>query len=743
MMSHYERKSTAKRGLFLAVAVLSAVTFPASTRAQDKKTSSSLELIPADAAYYGAMLRNREQVNTVVNSKTWARIAKLPYVQMGLTMLKQQYEQNDDLALFRQWIAQDENRDLVELLTDAVSTDLFCYAAGNWVDFIDLTQQLYYNSSFAPFSQLIKDPQMKDQKAMQLAQVRELLRVLARNPNKIRVPDVIFGFQIKDAKKAEAQIKRLETLLEGLVGLVPILQGRLKRAPAGDSSFLTLSFDGEMVPWDEVNLKEFEEAAGEFEGVIKNLKKLRLTISLGVRHGFLLFAVGSTTEGISRLGGDGPRLTSRAELKPLVRAAGNRLTSISYSSKALAAQSQLKSGDIDKLATVAGHALDAAGVAQERRKAIQKDVNALAADLKKSLTTPGATLSFNYISERGVEGYDYEYGEFPDRDSSKRLTLLDHVGGDPILAVVGRSKGTLERYQSLSKWIKSIYGHAEPLVLEKLGEQEKQKYEEIRRLMFPLLKRGDEITFTMLLPSLADEQAGVVLDAKWKSKQWHPALPTGGKELPMPELAFLVGVSDRALLVRAVQSYRKLIEDALVLAKEHAPPGSQLPLTKVPEPEIKDVMGGTLYLWRPPSEAQLDGRVALTAGLSDKVALIALSAEHAERLLAAKPLKVEGGPLADTKRSLAGASCFNWPAFIDALSPWAMFALEQAQLEKVLPGGGDKKDDADAQKKQREEIIRHVRAILNALKAIRGSTSATYIENGALITHSEVVIRDE
>lgn len=742
-MSHHERNPAAKKGLLLAVAFLSAVAFPVSARAEDKKTASSLELIPADAAFYGAMLRNREQVEAVANSKTWARIVKLPYVQMGLNLLKQQYEQNDELAPFRQWISQEENRDLVEILTDAVSTDLFCYAAGNWVDFLDLVQQLYYNSSFAPFTQLIKDPQLKDQKAMQFAQVRELLRVLARNPNKIRVPDVIVGFQIKDAKKAEAQIKRLETMLEALVGLVPLLQGRLKRAPVGDSSFLTLSFDGEMVPWDEVNLKEFEEAAGEFDGVIKNLKKLKLTISLGVRHGFLLFSIGTSTDGIGRLGGEGTRLTSRAELKPLVRVAGKRLTSISYSSKALAAQSQLKAGDIDRLATVAGHALDAAGVDQERRKAIQKDVNALAGDLKKNLTAPGASLSFNYLSERGIEGYDYEYGEFPDRDSSKALTLLDHLGGDPILALVGRSKGTLQRYQALSKWTKTIYGHAEPLVLEKLGEQEKQKYEEIRKLILPLLQRGDEITSTMLLPSLADEQAGFVLDAKWKSKQWHPALPTGGKELPMPEIAFLVGVSDRAVFVRAVQSYRKLIEDALALAKEHAPPGSQPPLTKLPDPEVKQVTAGKLYLWHLPPAAQLDRRVALTAGLSEKIGLIAFSAEHAERLLAAKPLKVEGGPLADTKRPLAGASYFNWPGFIDALSPWAMFALEQAQLEKVLPGSEDKKDDANAQKKQREEIIRHVRVVLDALKAVRGSTSATYIENGALITHSEVVIRDE
>jgi hypothetical protein len=726
----------------LATALLSTLAFPHPAHTEDKKPESSLGLIPADAAFYSTMLRNREQVDAIANSKTWERLTKLPYYQLGLTLLKQQYE-SDDFAPFRQWVAQEENRELVDMLTDAVSTEIFCYGAGNLVDFLDVLQQATNAMQFGQLTQLIRDPQVKDQKAFQYAPVREMLRVLARNPNKIKVPDLIMGFKIKDAKKAEAQIKRLEPLLEAAAGFLPMLQGRYKFVKVGDSSFLTLSFDGEMIPWDEIDWKDIEEAAGEFEGVRKNLKKLKLTISLGVRHGFLLFAIGSSTEGVAQLGGDGSRLTSRPELKPLVEAAGKRLTGISYGSKALAAQTQTKAEDIDKLSTMAEHGLEAIGISAERRKAILKDVSSLASDLKKNLTVAGASLSFSYLTQRGYEGYDYQYGEFPDRDSSQKLTLLDHIGGDPILAVVGRSKGTFQRYQTLTKWIKTVYGHAEPIIMEKLGEQEKQKYEEISKPILPLLKRLDEITAKLLLPSLADEQASLVLDAKWKSKQWHPALPTGGKELPMPELAFLVGVSDRALLEKAMKSYGKLIDDALAVVKEQAPPDSQPPFTKLPEPEVKEAKGGMLYLWRLPQEAKVDPRVAITAGLTEKIGLIALSAEHAGRLLAAKPLKIEGGPLADSKRPLTGATYFNWPGFIDAISPWVLFAVEQAHLEKSLPGSEDKKDDADAQKKQREEIFRHVRTVLDALKAVRLSTSATYMENGALITHSEVIIRDE
>lgn len=741
-MSHHERTPALRKSLLLAAALLSAIALPASLRAEDKKLDCSIDLIPADAAFYSSMLRNREQVDAIAKSKTWARLIQLPYFQMGLAMLKQQYEQSDDLAPLRQWMTQQENRDLVDMLTEAVSTDMFCYGGGNWVDFLSLMQQMSSSMNYGPFTQLLKDPQVKDQKAMGYSGIRSLLRVLARNPNKIKFPDFVIGFKIKNAKKADEQLARLEAILQAVVGVVPMLQDRLKRVPVGDSSFLALSLDGDMIPWDQINWQDVEEAAGEFEGVRKNLKKLKLTISLGVRHGFLLFALGSATEGVAQLGGNGPRLASRPELKPLMSAADKRLTGIGYSSKALAAQSKLSADDIDSLTTTAGHALDAAGVPEKQRKAILKDVSALADDIKKRLTAPGASLNFSYLTQRGIESYDYQYGEFPDRDSSQTLTLLDHVGGDPILAAVGRSKGTLQGYQMLSKWLKVIYKDVEPVVLDKLDEPQKQKYQEVTKLIFPILKRLDDITGTMFLPSLADEQSGFVLDAKWKSKQWHPALPTGDKEMPMPELAIVVGVSDRALLENAMKSYGKLIEDALTLAKENAPPDSQPPFTKLPPPQIKTVSAGKLYLWRLPQDWQVDPRLVLTAGLSEKVGLIALSAEHAERLLASTPLKLEGGPLANRKRPLAGASYFNWPALVDALSPWLTFAVEQAHLEQALPKGEEKKD-GDAAKKQQQEIIRHVRAVLDALKAVRGSTSATYIQDGALITHSEVVIRDE
>jgi hypothetical protein len=735
-MLHHERTRAPRRSVWtLAVVMLAAGGLTAPARAEDKKPDSSLGLIPADAAYYGAMLRNREQFDAVAKSKAWTRITKLPAYQMAAALLKQQYSGDDGkLAPLRQWMEQEDNRDLLTLLGDAVSDEIFCYGGGNWVGFTDLYTQLNRAQQFGSVMQMLKDP--NDQNAVKMATPRAMLRVLARNPDKVKVPDLVIGFKIKDAKKAEAQIKRLETLLNGLVAMEPTLEGRVKRVKVGAGNFLTLKLDGDMVPWEQIPIKDIEEAAGEFDGVVKNLKKLTLTIALGVRDDFLLLSIGSATDGLTQLGGEGPRLTSRPELKPLVRAASKRLTGIGYSSKALRAKAEMSREDVDSMAVVAGQALEAAGIPAEKRKPIQKDIAGLAEDLKKNVPSVGASLSFSYLSERGYESFEYNHGEFPERDGSKTLTLLDHLGGNPILAAVGRSKGTLESYRTMSKWIKVAFGHAEPLIVEKLEKDQKEKYEQASKAFLPLVKQLDEVTSKMLLPALADGQAGFVIDAKWTSKQWQAALPASEKALPMLELGILVGVSDSAQLEKAMKSYRKIVEDGIAKARELAPQG-EVPPVKLPEPEVKTVKAGKLYVFHLPEEWKLDARVAPTAGLSEKVGVITLSAEHAERLLTATPLKVEGGPLADAKKPLAGASYFNWPAFVDAIGPWVMYGLEQAKVEKALPGGGGD------EKKSREEIFKQVRTVLDVLKCIRISTSATYLEDGVLITHSETIVRDE
>src|SRR5262249_35047151 len=157
---------------------------------------------------------------------------------------------------------------------------------------------------------------------------------LAENLDLIKTPDLVLGFKLRDPKPAEAQLKRLEKLLDGLAAQAPPLKGRGQRAPHPGGPFLTLAVGGPVGPRGPIPFKKFEEEPGQYDALVKKLTGLKATLSIGVRGDYLLIALGESTAPLARLDGKGKRLNDRPELKPLAPFAEKRLTSISYASQA-------------------------------------------------------------------------------------------------------------------------------------------------------------------------------------------------------------------------------------------------------------------------------------------------------------------------------------------------------------------------------------------------------------------------
>src|SRR5262249_59308657 len=126
------------------------------------------------------------------------------------------------------------------------------------------------------------------------AQIASLLETLKENLELIKIPDLIIGFKVSDAKKVEGQLKRLQELGETLGKEVPEFKGRVKQTKVGDVTLVTLELDGSMVPWDRVPFKDYEEKADEYAPLIKKLRGLKLSVNVGVRDGYLLLAIGSS-----------------------------------------------------------------------------------------------------------------------------------------------------------------------------------------------------------------------------------------------------------------------------------------------------------------------------------------------------------------------------------------------------------------------------------------------------------------
>ena len=727
-MSFFRRRATRQClvATILAVSTLVAGAFAGPARAADENNlGSSLMLVPDNVAFYGSMLRNREQLDTLLKSKALAKLKAIPAIQQAWGMAQAQLAKPSDpqAAAALQMLNAPENQELLQLLGDMVSNEVFCYGGDSLVGLTDLIGQVIgaarYGPALAALSGEGGDPSK--------AQARMALNALSQNLELIKMPEFVLGFKLSKSAPAEAQLKRLEELLKGLAQQAPPpLRDGFKRESVGGGSFLTLTLDGSLVPWDQIPIGNFEEKAGEFAKLMEKLKKLKLTICLGVKNDCLLLAIGGSTDLVAKFGA-GNALGGRPELKVLAKHAGQRVTGVSYTSKAIKTVVSTSKKDMDGLADMAQEFLKKADLPAAQIAKIHKDLLELSKDFQQFMPELGASVEVSYLNGRGHETFGYDWGKYPTLEASRPLGLLNHVGGSPILAIVGRQKYSPENYKKFVGWIKTAHKYFEEIVPQKLDENQKGQYEQVTKMLFPLLARLETVTGTLFLPSLADSQSAFVIDGKLTSSQLHKTLPKMDKPMPVPELALVMSVSDAASLKKAMSEYRAIVNEIIGKIREINP---QVPEFQIPEPATKSAKSGTIYYYPLPEEAGVDMRVSPNAGLSDKVAVLSLSHSHSDRVLASTPLKIDGGPLADLAKPRSSAVYFSWEAFINTASPWIDFGVRTA----VAQGGGGGLTP--------EAILDQIKTVVEVLKCFKSFASSTYVEDGVVVTHSETVMKD-
>ena len=715
--------SAARRRVWLLCAVTVSLLTPAWATAQSKLPAESLNWVPADAAFYSASLRGREQLEIIANSKAWQRLKSMPAVQMALQMADAQIgQEGGPLDMAKAMIELPENQELLALFGEMFSEESFMYADGNTTEVLELVFEAINGAQYAPLVERARGEENVDEET---AQARAFLDTLAENSDKIHAPNVLFGFKIEDEKRAQTQIKRLEVLAGLALKRQPEFKDRLKREDVAGASFLTFHIDGSLIPWDEVPWEKVEAEEGEYDQIREKLEEATLDISLGVLNGYLLLSMGESNEQIEKLG-QGELLASRAELKPLLAAGDKRYTSINYVSEEFLQAIATTPEDVQELAKMAEFMLAEAELPEELEKRILEDADELAEDLSKVIPEVGAILQYSFLTSRGTESFTHNWTEQPYVDASKPLTLLNHVGGAPLLAAVTRGKPSPESYDTLVKWLKKGYGYYEEFGKPQIPEERREMAEKIEELLLPLAERADETTREKLMPALADGQLGLVLDAEWTSKQWHKEMEAADEPLPMLEVGIVAGVSDAELLKQALNDYRKIVNEALAGVKEIDPNAEEV---QVPSPKSKSASEGSLYWYPLPDEIGLDDQVQPTLGISEDVVALSLSQGHTTRLLSNSPLKA-GGLLKTTDRKLGSAAFFDWAGLMGVVEQWVDYGSGVAMEQDTGAAG------------QIGFIMQNVKIGFELLRTLRTVTSISYPEGDAWVTHTETHWQD-
>ncbi|MCE5302381.1 MAG: hypothetical protein LLF97_04625 [Planctomycetaceae bacterium] len=691
------------------------------------KLNVSLKWIPEDAAFYSTMLRNREQFEAIRQSNAWAKVRQMPAVEMLMAMYQAQTGvQGSGPSRLNEILSNPESRKVVDLLGDMVSDEAFVYGDETCIDFVELFQAVNAAQSYGP-SVLQASGLAAGRDPSQL-QAMMVLSTLAKHADLIAVPNFLVGFKVKNTELAKEQLIKLEMFANVFFESNKKTKGHFKKTKIGDYDYLTLTLDGSMIPWEQGvagRLQSLEMKAGETQKVVERVKAAKLAVALGLRGDYLVCSIGSSFECLEKLG-QGKRLADLPELRPLEAFASKRLTSISYVSEELNQQLNSNLSNVNAMLEIVDQMLPKANLSEEQDRRVRKDIDALVDDLKKMTPEVGAGLAWSFLCDRGLESYQYQWGDHRRLDGSKPLGLCEHVGGKPLLGVVSRAKFDIAPYDKMVGWLKVGYTYFEEFGLPAVpNKKDRDLIKNLLKETMPLLARLDKANREMLFPALDDGQLAFVVDGQLSSKRFHVTMPATEKPMPMAEPALVLGVSDAKLLKQAMDEYRAVVEDAIDVVR--GIPGAEVPKDfKLPEAQKTQVAGGEVYCFALPKECGLDEQIVPTFGLSDHVAVVAISRPHAERLLKATPLAV-GGVLEKGDRPRAVAGWLEIGELATTAAPWIDFAIDQ---NKETPAA------------QKESTQQQVRTGVEVLQAAPSFTSESYLKDDAMVTHSLLELHD-
>lgn len=710
-MLSLNRRRRSLIGFLTAVMLLA--TGAARTTAQEVLESGALQVAPADSAFYFSLLRTAEQIKIFRDSKLYAALRHDPFIQVGVAQLRAQLESDDDFRQLLEIIRQPENQQLLTLLKEAVSDEIFMYGDASFADQIALLNK---------FNGIVRSAQFQSLQGgdVERETQQKVMAALLEHVDQLAVPQLVIGLRIKDQQAAQAQLGRLESVIRELLADEPELEPRFSRKKIGEGDYVVFAADGSLIPWDELPREEFEGDPQQRETLIDRLKQITAVAAVGIYRNYLIVSLGKDETHLSQLG-KGEPLASRSEFEPLKKFADQRLTEVSYASREFLQTAANIEGQLGQFEAMIEGVLPTAGLSSELEQKARALIGELLQELSAAVPDPGAVMSLAFLTPRGYEKYEYNWTKSSQLDDSQPLTILNHIGGEPIAWAAVRSRKDPEGYAKVREWFQRIFELGDEIALEKLNQDDVAVYRQVRERMRPLLRRLSEVNQTLLGPAL-EGQTAFVFDARLTSVQPHAAMPAARQALPIPELAVVCSLKDREKLKQAASEYFRLAQEALNALAEISP--DEFPQIQLPKPERTEIQDAEAYAYPLPAAAQVDENLKPNAAVSDDVLVISLSPQTTARLLPATEPDAREFYTRE-QGNIAAAGSFQFAALIDALLPWIDYGIVQTQGEDTAPIVGG--------------ILRNY---FEMLKCYRGVRSITYREDDAWVKHSEVHLSD-
>jgi hypothetical protein len=757
----------------VAAAALVVTGLPAASVADVAATG--LSMIPADAAFVSSSLRLREQYDAIVSSNAFASLRKLPAVKKFFDSLEEQRAQpGSPLSIVDTFMQLPENQQAVDLLTDMVATDTFVYGEPSWTKPIALLKKVQQAQQAANilgmaggdgllggFDILEALPGGDDDAAagpvrvqpVRLQMVRTdfgnelasrlILKTIADNKDLIVIPDLVWGFRTTMGAAAVTQLKRLEVLLQLATQANPDLADALERRTIAGGEFVTFTFKPDYSLLQQQWVVD-EDSEDDVDAIFTALGSIEVVVAIGTVGDRVILSLGDSTDHLEKLvtanSGFGKGLVGTKPLLPLKDHRDKSITAVSYVSQEMMQVLAPSTAEIDQLATLTDRIAEQADLSAEAAADAAETLRTISTQYRKWLPTPGPWMAYSFISEQGYEGYAWDWSRNGPLDGSKRLDLLEHVGGAPLAAAALRVRTDAYRFDDVVAWADMLRGFATKHLVPQADDDVQERVAAFERHLLPLGQKFVDIVRRTFRPAMAGGQIGFVIDGKSRTNRLQQALPQAEAPLPLVEPAIVIGLDDPALFREGMNDLFAL-SDELVDAVRAMSPEAVPSDYRIADPRKEEVAGGNVWSWSL-EKTGLDEQVQPAIALGKDTAVLSLVPKQAGRLIVETPLTT-GAQLTKFEEPLAGAATLDVAGLIEALEPWVIYAARYAAVQgREGSVGSDLTLDADVEDDQAKEILAQVKVVLEAAKSLRVATAETATKPDATVTHWRNVIRD-
>jgi hypothetical protein len=662
-------------GLLVGICLTAAAIGGGATRATDLERDTALGLAPVDADLFATTLQLGQQWQQLVSSPVLSDLLAMPYFKAVLGELQEDWQSGRNWAADVRWIfEQPAVRPLLDLLQESIRDEVFFLAGGNFSDFALELNRL---------SQQVQGMLIDEDIEALLDWYRDLP---AEQFSRIPVPTLVAGFKIDDRDNALLVLDQLQGFLSLGIAQLPQLAelGRgVRRVDDQRGSRIAWTIRGRALPWDLIGVDQLNIEMLELLDKARSLLDERqMTVTIGLLDSYLILAISEQAATIAKLGQEAGGLLTLPELAPVWEAPADALVSVAYVSDRYK-QTEFAIS-YDRAFSRQRPQIEA--VLEEMYwdeqwpdywRPLAEDLQWLDDEIADLVPTFKGSLQFAWMTEFGYRGQHLERTANVLFDGTQPLPILEQIGGRPLVLLAQRRADRPDYFQLARRVFRKLKGYLDGMAHEPalLGDENADQLRVVLEYGWPLLTRWADAWETLFLPAVADGQHAFVWSATGLSPQQLGQMVPGAEpgELPLPELALVLGVSDADRLVAYFEELFDIFDAAAdvlrTLDPDAVPDGY-----RVPRPVAEPIEGGTAYRYRILNDALgLPDELLLEAQLFGDFFAVGYSPRQLQAIR--QPMPAEW-PAAESGRDrlltepLSGVGRIDFGGLFEIAKPW-------------------------------------------------------------------------